>query len=132
MPALKAKMLDQQWINLYATSVDGLLIASTPQVASDEQWTVDALSLSANPYIPCICTLYHGDPETGNFIEQSNDGGQDNFEGTIPIPGGEFLTFVWSGEVGTSRLKARLHYVRYQLVTEPAQGDPTLLNLRQL
>lgn len=111
-----------------AVLTNGQLLATTDQIGSEQEQVIDFIALSASPYIPCLCFLYHGEPIPANFLIKSNDGGQDTFEGTLTIHGGENLTLLWAGQVGSAALKAKLHYTLYNVVNIPF--DTTLLTQR--
>ncbi len=128
MPAQGGLAILSAWKNLAAVLSNGVYSATSDSVASDEYWRIDSIVLVANPYVPCLCFLYHDLATPQNFITRSLDAGQDVFEGQLEIPGGSALTFVWAGEVGSSVLTARFHYTRYRTVNVPT--DPALANWR--
>ncbi|MDA8290469.1 MAG: hypothetical protein M0Z33_02140 [Actinomycetota bacterium] len=121
-------VFDRFWKRCVATVVDGTPTAETPQVGPDEEWIVDAIALSASPYVPCVCALYHDSVSPANFVILSQNGGLDTFEGELVIPGGSSLLFAWSGEVGSSTLVARIHVNRAKVLTPPT--DYTLATWR--
>ena len=128
MPGQGRIAILSRWLPLTAKLESGQLLAKTEQIGSEQEQVIDFIALTATPYIPCLCFLYHGEAIPANFIIKSNDAGQDTFEGLLTIHGGESLSLLWAGQIGSAVLKAKLHYTLYQVVNVPY--DPTLLTQR--
>lgn len=126
MPGVGYRMLERRWLpRLTAENVDGTLTARTPDVGTGELWLVDVIALSSSPTTSCTCRLYHGDATPANYLVKSVDASEDTFEGEITIDGGSYLTLVWSATPSAIVFTARVHYTRFEVVTNPT--DPTLL-----
>lgn len=129
MPGVAHVMLERRWVTLQAEEVDGQLLATTPDVAPDQVWMIDIIALSVNPPVACTCALYHGDVSSQNFITRSLNAAEDTYEGAIEVPGGDHLSFAWTGKLpAAASVTAKIHYARFQVVLNPT--DPTLLTWR--